>query len=496
LDKVGRRAVIVRDPAGITTIVYSTAFGGLAVGDSAASLRQVGLPVRPDYIAGAEFVMTHYRYHRARPSRTLFEGVSGLAPGELLEWPNDSQLHPQRYWTPDASRQYLGTPDWFDHYRTVLSEGIDVAVAGLERPAFALSSGMDSGTVASLATKMYGPVKLITTRFDLETLHDESADVRPTAEALGGEWIQVTIKPDDVRSAFGEVGGDFSDWPASTVTQVLHRVLLERLNDLDIDGLISGLGGDEVNCGEIEEYLYYFADLTVSGERQRLQDEMPGWIQLHGTADYPKSREVLDDFLASQVDLNVPGRILPNYERYWHYADCLALDVRDQLGFTPLPEPFDSYLLNKLFQDLLYETIPPVLDLEQWNARHTGVGTYYPFLRQEMIDIGFSTDPMTRYNQGVSKAALRSATIGLVPDSARLNHYKRGWNAPLDVWLRDSMGDEVRELVASDRLRDRGTYNLDRVSALLEEHLSGARNHMLFLWQFIAYEKWLGHLES
>lgn len=142
-------------------------------------------------------------------------------------------------------------------------------LALVKRPAFTLSSGMDSSTVACLAARTVGSPTLITTIYDAPTPYDESAEISHTAKAIGGEWLQIKISVGDVLSMIDRFAIG-SDEPCPTVTQMVHRIVAQRVADLGHDALFSGLGGDEATCGEIEEYLYYFADLRSQGMEDRL----------------------------------------------------------------------------------------------------------------------------------------------------------------------------------------------------------------------------------
>jgi asparagine synthase (glutamine-hydrolysing) len=272
---------------------------------------------------------------------------------------------------------------------------------------------------------------------------------------------------------------------------MLHRIVTERVRDMGHDALFSGLGGDEASCGEIEEYLYYFADLRRLGMESRIQHDMNGWIEHHATREYPKGPAVLDAFLKEQIDVVTPGRNLLNEDRFRCYFHALSPDIdRASIPIPQLPNPFGEHLLNKLYQDLFFETVPCVVRAETANARATGLPTLYPYLDADVMRQGFSTPLAMRYRDGVTKAVVRKATRGLVPDSARNNPTKRGWNAPVDQWLRGRMNREIEEILSARSVRERGVYDIPTIRRMLAEHVGGQRNHMMFFWQLISYERW------
>ena len=50
-----------------------------------------------------------------------------------------------------------------------------------------------------------------------------------------------------------------------------------------------GLGGDELNAGEYEHFIYFFADLRKLGLEKRLQQEIKMWAEYH---DHPIFKKI------------------------------------------------------------------------------------------------------------------------------------------------------------------------------------------------------------
>lgn len=489
-DPRRQTAVALRDRFGIHPLYYATAGGRIHVGSSIAALRSSGVRLVPDPLKNLLFVASHYRYFEFPERSTFFSDVFCLRPGEFLRVaPGTMEIG--RYWdlAPLDLSGYSEDEIGAEFLRR-LNRSVEQRLAIVDYPAFTLSSGMDSSTAACLAAKLAGPPVLVTTGFDVSTEYDESADVAATAKAIGGKWMQLKITAADVLDTFERFSAG-ADEPCATVTQMLHRIVTERVRDMGHDALFSGLGGDEASCGEIEEYLYYFADLRRLGMDSRIEHDMRGWIEHHATPEYPKGPAVLDAFLKEQIDFAAPGCNLLNAARFRCYFHALSPSIdRDSIPVPQLPNPFGEHLLNKLYQDLFFETVPCVVRAETANARATGLPTLYPYLDADVMLQGFSTPLTMRYRDGITKAVVRKATQGLVPDSARNNATKRGWNAPVDQWLRGRMNQEIEEILSERSIRERGVYDIPTIRGMLAEHVSGQRNHMMFFWQFISYERW------
>jgi asparagine synthase (glutamine-hydrolysing) len=91
-----------------------------------------------------------------------------------------------------------------------------------------------------------------------------------------------------------------------------------------------------------------------------------------------------------------------------------------------------------------------------------------------------------KYENGFTKMILRRSTEGLLPDSTRLNPVKTGFNAPLDMWLRDpKLASEVLNLIRTSPLYNLGFLSPGAPERIISEHLSGKKNHMMLLWPLI-----------
>ncbi|RMG06919.1 MAG: asparagine synthetase B, partial [Planctomycetota bacterium] len=72
-----------------------------------------------------------------------------------------------------------------------------------------------------------------------------------------------------------------------------------------------------------------------------------------------------------------------------------------------------------------------------------------------------------------------------------LRRRKQGFGAPNGEWLRGPLRGEVEELFAPERLVRGGLLDPAPVRRLVEEHLSGRRDHRKRLWALYVLQRWL-----
>ena len=61
---------------------------------------------------------------------------------------------------------------------------------------------------------------------------------------------------------------------------------------------------------------------------------------------------------------------------------------------------------------------------------------------------------------------------------------------PIGHWFRGSLRDVFGDVLGSTAARQRGYFDYAFVDRVLQEHLTGKRDHALRLWQLLVFELW------
>ena len=94
-----------------------------------------------------------------------------------------------------------------------------------------------------------------------------------------------------------------------------------------------------------------------------------------------------------------------------------------------------------------------------------------------------------KLRRGGTKWILKRALRGLVPREI-LHRPKRGFDIPLDVWLRGEVEDMAHDLLLSSRSLARDYFRLDAIRRMLDEHRSRRWGWQNQIWTLLMLEMW------
>ena len=129
--------------------------------------------------------------------------------------------------------------------------------------------------------------------------------------------------------------------------------------------------------------------------------------------------------------------------------------------------------------EIFHETTPGILNNDDLNAMYFSLENRSPFLDKRLFEFMHKVPTRHLIRNGYSKAILREAVRGIVPDIILNNYYKTGFNASI-LELLDVKDPDVRGYL----LDDSKIFELirkDRIEKLMtKDHLPTSESKFLF----------------
>jgi len=117
-----------------------------------------------------------------------------------------------------------------------------------------------------------------------------------------------------------------------------------------------------------------------------------------------------------------------------------------------------------------------------------GLEVRSPFLDQEVMELAASIPSRHKLHAFRTKRILKRALADLIPREI-LARRKRGFDPPVDEWLRGPLAEMTKDLLLDDTARQRGWFNPREVDRMVTSHVQGA-SCGLQLWTLLILEQW------
>jgi asparagine synthase (glutamine-hydrolysing) len=486
-DRKTRTLLVARDRAGIKPLHYATHGGRLFFGSELKSLIAAGAVSRDIDLTALD----HYLSFLYAPrDRAIFTGVSKLPPGHYLKCAG-GRVEVRSYWEIGGAEPFTGTPE--EAARAlygVLADAVEShLMADVPLGAF-LSGGVDSSVVVGLMARASSrPVKTFSIGFD-EPQFDELDHARRVARHFGTEHHEFVVRPDGLAildrmiAHFDEPFADSSAIPTWYVSEIARR---------HVTVVLSGDGGDEL-FGGYDRYLPHprvarFDNLPLPGKRQVASLVWP--LLPHGARGKNFLRHVARDEDGRYLDSI--AFIQPDEKGALYTADvkrALAGSSAEQSlsrhfdRFSGLPA--HSRMMRFDFETYLPEDV--LTKVDRMSMAHS-IESRVPLLDNDVIDFAAAIPASMKIVNGRRKHILKEAVKDLLPADI-LDRRKQGFGVPLGVWFRGGLTDVFSDVLRSPTTRQRGYFEPAFVDRLVDEHLTGKRDHSMRLWQFLVFELW------
>jgi len=486
-DARTRSLLVARDRVGIKPLYYATSNGRLYFGSELKSLLEApDLPRDVDLDA-----LDHYLSFLYTPrDGSIFKSVRKLPPGHLLTW-QDGRLAVEQYWQMPAAESFRGSEaDAVHQLRAVLADAVRChLLSDVPLGAF-LSGGIDSSLVVGLMAEASGArVKTFSIGFD-EPAFDELEHARRVAAHFGTDHHELVVKPDAISildrlvSHFDEPFADSSAIPTWYVSEMARR---------HVTVVLSGDGGDEL-FGGYDRYVPHPRVVAFDRYSPRALRR----VAAIAAAQLPHGARG-KNFLR-HVGRDDQGRYLDAI-RFFGADEKPALltsDVRRRLG-GPDPEtrlarhferfadlPWPSQMMRFDAETYLPEDV--LTKVDRMSMAHS-IESRVPLLDNDVIAFAAALPASLKIKNGRRKHVLKEVAATLLPREI-LDRRKQGFGVPLGTWFRGNLRELFADTLLSPASLQRGYFQAAFVRQIVQEHLSGKRDHTLRLWQLVVFERW------
>jgi len=496
-DRRRQRLFAARDHLGQKPFYYA------AIGDEfyfSSEIKGV-LAARPDLREPDLKALDQYLALRfVGAPRSMFKNVRKLPPAHRLVFDVGNGLKVERYWqlAYEPKRQ-IDLEDAVDETKTQLLETLRLhMISDVPVGAF-LSGGLDSGLVTAMLSKdvLSEPLKT----FTLGLIHeefDESPAARAVSVRSGTEHFAETVSPSMVEYLPDLVW--HLDEPSDPLS--LCAWLVSELASRHVKVVVGGDGGDELFGGYDRYYGVQYADqyaripniirklvlgpviaATSGGSWYKSPMHQLKWLHRLATYDggerYAAALNYFYFDSQSRLDL---------------YGEAMVSAITGFVGESFVVDNYSTVCaqtaLDRMLATDLEGRLPdhPVMITDRMTMAH-GLEARSPFMDHKLAEF-CARLPGELKVKGRSLRILQKRIARDYLPAEVLQRPKQGFASALPYMLRDEYPTLFRVLLGDSCLVRDGYFRGDRISNILNAHLSGKEDHATRLWLLANSEIW------
>lgn len=486
-DRRARLLHLMRDRFGQKPLyVWRDARTFVAASEIRAILAHPDVPKRPNVAAIGEY-LTFQNIFRGH---SMFAGVELLAPASHMSVAADGAARSRTWWAPDFTNtdDALSFEEATEETRRLMKLAVQrQSTADVEVGSY-LSGGLDSGSITALAVQHLPRIATFTCGFDMsgvtgeEAYFDERRRAEQMAMALRTRHYECVLTASDIAEGVEHVVAHLEDL---RLGMAYPNWFVAGLASRFVKVTLSGAGGDELFGGY--PWRYYRVFRSVDRDAY-LQSYFRYWQRLIPEEDHAAA--FTPELAAAS------GGAFETFASVFDGADVRFETPEDQIAAS-----------------LMFETrtfLHGLLVLSDRISAAHGLEERTPFLDRDLVDFAMRVPvrhklanlaAMKRMDENAlekvharyalhddGKNVLRHAMYGLLPEEVRTRP-KQGFSSPESSWYRGEASAYVQRRLGGG---GNGAFvRPDYVRTVVQEHLSGHRNHRLLIWSLLCLESWV-----
>lgn len=510
-DNEEQRLYLGRDRLGEKPLYYGWAGQTLLFGSELKTLK-----MHPAFTGELDLqaVSVFMRYGYIPAPYSIYKGIYKLTPGCLLQWGSSSR-EPTflSYWTAkDAAETGQATAfmcseqEALAKLEDLLADAVQLRmVADVPLGAF-LSGGIDSSLLVALMQAYSSqPIQTFTIGF-YEPEYNEATRAKAIAQHLGTNHTELYLMPEEAIGVIPKLPILY-DEPFADTSQI-PTFLVAQLARQRVTVSLSGDGGDELFGGYSaylkERWIWHKIRWIPIPIRQIIAKLMISVNPQYWSRTLKICKLLLPDSLQSVQSVKrihklsmllastTPEDLHMAFVSDWGSEQVTA--IAQATSHTAFTNRWQWANLCDFTQQMMHlDTITYLPDdvLVKVDRATMGVSleARAPYLDHRLVEFAWQLPLSMKIRGTQGKWLLRKLLEKYVPSSL-MDQPKKGFNVPIDQWLRGSLRDWAEGLLDETHLGWDGLFQPELVHRYWQEHLRGDHNWQHCLWRILMFQAW------
>lgn len=423
---------------------------------------------------------------------SILQQVKKLEPGNVLE-ANENEISQKAWYAPQPTAHHNTTNAITEAFRALLDSAVDMRLHADVPVCIFLSGGVDSSVIAALSAKKNRQIITYSIAFPDAGYFDESKYAKSVADHLGIKNEIISLTEQDMLDEFTlmmETGSEpFADSSAVAFGSLSRKVSTSMKVALTGDGADELLGG----------YNKHQALISAS-ENSLLNLLLPvvapvlNFIPASRNNAWMNKVRQLKKY-ASIVDADLKERYVKLAS--WNDAelcrDLLTEEVSLRVGarMNSFIQDINSANYNSILlaDQRLVLANDMLVKADRMSMRH-GLEIRAPFLDHRVVEFLNGLQFSQKVKRNDRKIILREAFSKELPEHV-FSRPKRGFEIPLDKWLRGKLKQLVRDTLSPEQLTSSDLIKSSEIAKVLRDFYTyGKSEYAYLIYTLVIFEQW------
>ena len=495
-DKAKNRLFCARDRVGIKPFYYYFDGEALIFASEIKAILASGLVKAESNPAGLQDYLT---FQFCLDDKTLFNGIKKLEPGYCLVAQLGQEklsVTTRQFWDVNYDIDDTHNEKWFiDNLASLIEDSTRMHLRADVPLGAHLSGGLDSSAIVCLAADLLKGerIKTFTGAFSEGPQFDETGYAKSVAAFADTDYHEIYIPGSELSDVLPRLMY-YMDEPLAG-PGVIPQYYVSKLAAQHVKVVLGGQGGDELFIG-YARYLVAYLEKCLSGTIFETAHQNPYAVTLESIVP---NLSLLKTYKPMLQGFWRKGLFDSPDQRYFKLIDRsegisrLFSDGVFEGGYSPF-ESFQKIfnrdglhsMINRMTHFDLKGSLPALLHVEDRTSMAASIESRVPLLDHRIVEFMAHIPPNIKFSGGRMKHLFKEAVRNKVPAQIFERKDKMGFPTPLTQWTNGVAKDFVRDILLSDRVRQRGIYNIAAIEgALKSEHEFGR-----VVWGLLCLELW------
>jgi len=383
-----------------------------------------------------DFIVTGIQEHT---NSTFFKNVYKLEQSHNLIYNlKDNTYKIYKFYSIDFKENNLSLEESIEDYKKELERAIDYRLRSDVKVGTCLSGGLDSSSVAAIASKKYrknSDNKFIAIHAkSTEKSTDESYFAKMVAEKCDLDLNIVEPTSDDFKNNIEEIIYTQEE-PFGSPSIFMQYFVMKKANELGCTVMLDGQGGDETLLGYEKYYPSAYVDVFK---------KLGFFRALKNVRSSNKNNAKMT--LTWILKYTIGSLFAELRKKEYRRRTSFLKPFENQ--FTFFDDLSNSYWdMNKLQEyEIKYTNLPVLLRYEDKNSMRHSIETRLPFIDYRTLENALNINIEYKIRDGWTKYILREVIDKYLQKEIVWRKNKLGFNAPENIWLKKIEREIAKEI--------------------------------------------------